>query len=95
VSKPVRVMEGEVAVARCPLCTKPIVATVEIEVRLGELEISETVVEETGEVEVNVEARPRMRRLRIEHECKAPPLVDRVAREPAELAGPEGSGDGE
>lgn len=79
--KPIRVMEGEVVVlARCPLCTKPITAQVEVEVRLGPLTIGKSVDGETGEIPVDVSAQPRLRRLQIEHECRAKPVAARTRK---------------
>ena len=78
--KPIRVMEGEVVVGKCPLCTKPLTATVEVEVRLGALTIGKAVDEETGEIPVDVNAEPRIRKLKIEHECTAPAVKPRTRK---------------
>jgi len=78
--KPIRVMEGEVVVGKCPLCTKPLLAQVEVEVRLGALTIGKAVDEETGEIPVDVSAEPRIRKLTIEHECKAPTVKPRTRK---------------
>jgi hypothetical protein len=78
--KPVRVMEREVTVGKCPLCGKPLLAQVEIEVRLGELEVGKAVDEETGEITASIDALTRLRKLKIEHECTAPAVKPRVRR---------------
>lgn len=71
--KPVRVATGTVEVFQCPLCMSRVMATAEVEVRLGDLVLdhasrgSDALV-----VEATMPAVTRVRRLVVSHDCTAP-----------------------
>jgi hypothetical protein len=75
--KPVRVIEGQVTMFRCPLCSEDVKATTEVEVRLGDLDLKayNTDAQDnepgvTGKVYATVKTATRIRRLTVDHDCR-------------------------
>jgi hypothetical protein len=72
--KPVRVGEGTVTIALCPVCGQPIEGTVTAEVHLDPLSIVPGLQSDLDEVQsfslrARVKATTRLRNLRVQHDC--------------------------
>jgi hypothetical protein len=71
--KPVRVIEGTVALFTCPQCREEVMARVEVEAHLGDLVLQTpgTPIGDAREytVQADIPVRTKVRSLRVNHQC--------------------------
>jgi hypothetical protein len=78
-SKPTRVVEGEVDLIECPVCHKAITARVVGEVRLGDLSIQSESYADKVLLMVAAPASTRVRQLFVDHACTAEDVANAEA----------------